>query len=40
LGTITGRWSFDGTALRFTDVEPANDAAIWERHPWVKTDEG
>jgi TRAP-type C4-dicarboxylate transport system substrate-binding protein len=38
--TITGRWSFDGSALTFTEVEPADDAAIWALHPWVRTDVG
>jgi Bacterial extracellular solute-binding protein, family 7 len=38
--TITGRWSFDGTALTFTEVQPADDAAIWTLHPWVKVDGG
>ena len=40
---ITARWSFDGKALTFTDVDccggnPGAQAVIWESHPWVKID--
>jgi hypothetical protein len=39
---ISARWSFDGKALTFTDIDvPGGDAGIetmlWTSHPWVKT---
>jgi TRAP-type C4-dicarboxylate transport system substrate-binding protein len=39
---ITARWSFDGKALTFTDIDccggNANaETVMWASHPWVKT---
>jgi TRAP-type C4-dicarboxylate transport system substrate-binding protein len=41
--TITARWSRDGKALTFTDIDCCGGnagalAAIWESHPWLKID--
>jgi TRAP-type C4-dicarboxylate transport system substrate-binding protein len=41
--TITARWSFDGKALTFTDIDCCGGVAkletvVWASHPWVKTD--
>jgi len=40
---ITARWSFDGKALTFTDIDCCGGVAkletvMWASHPWVKTD--
>jgi TRAP-type C4-dicarboxylate transport system substrate-binding protein len=40
---ITARWSFDGKALTFTDIDCCGGVAkletvIWASHPWVKID--
>ncbi len=35
--TITARWSFDGSQLTFSEVEPTDTPfeVVWESHPWT-----
>ncbi|MFC3808727.1 TRAP transporter substrate-binding protein [Terrabacter sp. GCM10012305] len=37
VGNLTARWSFDGTALRLSDMSGGScgDAVIWTTNPWV-----
>ena len=37
IGTLTARWSFDGTALRLSDMTGGScgDTVIWTTNPWV-----
>jgi TRAP-type C4-dicarboxylate transport system substrate-binding protein len=38
--SFTARWSFDGTALAFTDVDPSDSPfeVVWASHPWLPVD--
>ena len=49
--TLTARWSFDGTSLRFTDLgvcggsgcAPSDEVTpyhvVWESHPWLRVEQ-